>query len=107
MKKNRKTSKTPRSNKYTFEVADLKVIPASVGQCLEKDLIKARKINDLLINVITAAIPPIEVVCRIGRCAEGGEQTGNQLHFWQVKEQLNTALAAYNKQYKLRKHAKT
>lgn len=38
--------------------------------------------------------PILEVIGRLGRCAEGGEQTGNKVHVWEAEKIIKAALSS-------------
>jgi hypothetical protein len=58
-----------------------------------------QKANDLLIakvrkmrKALGYTLGPLEVISKLGRCAQGGEQTGNQMHVWEAVKIIKEAL---------------
>lgn len=50
-------------------------------------------VNSDLIFALEYALTPLEVIGKLGHCAQGGEQDGNQMHVWEAIKIIKKALA--------------
>jgi hypothetical protein len=63
----------------------------------DDNLAQQTAINDMA-AALSYSLDPLEVIGKLGHCAEGGEQNGNQLHVWEACKIIKYVLAKWKDQ---------